>query len=124
VTNTPQVVRSARVSGRTRAASACPGLTKERAAVNESEGTSFYALTGGMAPGDVGIGIVALVAQPRIETGAVRIDLDGDGRAELFTSCTTSEGIQFQVWSENAHRGEARWTGYEYLAYDLEPTCP
>jgi hypothetical protein len=123
VTATPQTVRSGRLGARTRSAAACPGLAKERADVNE-EGTSFYVVADGIAPGDAGIGVVASAGWPRIVAGAARIDLDGDGREELFTSCSTSEGMQFQVWSEIPYRGEPRWTGYEYLAYDVEPSCP
>jgi hypothetical protein len=51
------------------------------------------------------------------------IDLTGDGTAETFTQCSTSEGISFSVWSGKPYAGEPLWSGYYYLGYDTEVIC-
>ena len=52
------------------------------------------------------------------------LDLNGDGVAETFTQCASSEGLWFRVWSGPAYKGTPLWSGYYYLADDTEVTCP
>lgn len=93
--------------------------------MNTKRAMSFYALeAGGVSPTDMGIGIVGLPANPTVVNGLARVDLDQDGRTEVFTSCAVREGIKFAVWTDRAYEGEPRWSGYEYLDYDMKPTCP
>jgi hypothetical protein len=72
----------------------------------------------------MGFGIVAPPANPEIVNGLARIDLDQDGRGEVFSTCAATEGINFEVWTEKAYEGEPRWSGYYYLDYESTPTCP
>jgi hypothetical protein len=93
--------------------------------MNAKPGISFYALeTESVGSTDMGIGIVEPPASLAVVNGLARVDLNQDGQSEVFSSCATSEGIKFAVWTGKAYQGEPRWSGYYYLDYDLRPTCP
>ena len=51
-------------------------------------------------------------------------DLDGDGKRDTFTSCSTSEGVNFSVWNGEAYKSKLIWSDYYYLGYDSEADCP
>ena len=96
-----------------------------RGAVNAKPGVSFYTLeAAGLALTDMGFGIVTPPTSPLVVKGLARADLDKDGQSEVFSSCATSEGIKFAVWTGQAYQGEPRWEGYYYLDYDTTPSCP
>ena len=78
---------------------------------------SFYELQ----PSTVELGIAVMGNVSRVDAG---VDLTGDGTAETFTQCSTSEGLSFAAWSGKPHEGEPLWSGYSYLGYDTEVTCP
>lgn len=93
--------------------------------MNAKRGVSFYKFeTGNISPTDMGFGIVKPPVNPAIVNGLARVDLDQDGHSEVFSSCATTEGIKFAVWTEKAYQGEPRWSGYYYLDYETKPTCP
>jgi len=93
--------------------------------MNAKPEISFYALeASSVGATDMGIGIVEPPATLAVVDGRARADLDQDGQSEVFSSCATSEGIKFAVWTAKAYQGEPRWSGYYYLGYDLQPTCP
>ncbi len=120
----PQKVQQVRSLEQTTDPAMCKALLQGRAKMNAKPGISFYTLEpGGVGATDMGIGIVEPPALT-VADGLVRVDLDGDGQSEIFTSCATSEGIKFGVWTTKAYQGEPRWSGYYYLGYDLQPTCP
>jgi hypothetical protein len=58
-----------------------------------------------------------------VKNGIASADLDGDGRAEYFRECTSSEGIHLTVWTGRLLNGQRRWHYYYYLGYDVEPSC-
>jgi hypothetical protein len=60
---------------------------------------------------------------PELIDGVVQLDLDGDGRAETFRACTSSEGLHLKIWSGAPGTGTQRWHRYLYLGYDVEPSC-
>lgn len=121
----PQKVQQARSLEQTTDPKTCKALLQQRAAVNAKPGISFYALQpGSVESTDMGIGIVEAPASPTVMNGLAQVDLNHDGQNEVFSSCATSEGIKFAVWTGKAYQGEPRWSGYEYLGYDLQPTCP
>ena len=105
------------VVGGTASEATCPALLRDRRKVNESK-WSFYELKLA-AQVDLGIGVTG-------DTKAVAggLDLNGDGAPEKFTQCASSEGVWFRVWSGPAYQGNPIWSGYYYLAYDTEVTCP
>jgi len=81
----------------------CPALLSDRQEVNKASGNSFYVVKLD-APSDLGIGIIGKVAVEPLS----------------FGQCMTSEGVRFTVM-----RGSQQvWTGYYYLGYDSEATCP
>ena len=56
--------------------------------------------------------------------GRIHTDVNSDGHQDYFTECSTSEGVQFNVWSGSPYKGKALWSAYYYLGYDTEPNCP
>jgi hypothetical protein len=121
----PQTVEQAQIQGQTDSSETCSALIPGRATLNAKPGISFYTLgSGKIANTDMGIGIVAPPASPTVVNGLARVDLDRDGGSEVFSSCTTSEGIKFSVWTDKAYQGKPRWSGYYYLGYDMTPSCP
>jgi hypothetical protein len=120
-----QRAQQAKILEPTDSAARCQPLIEGRAAVNAKAGMAFYALDApGVESTDMGFGIVAAPANPEIVNGLARIDLDQDGRVEVFSTCATTEGINFDIWTEKPYEGEPRWSGYYYLDYETTPTCP
>jgi len=109
----------AKVVRPTQSAALCPPLHVDRRAAN-STNFSFYEV--GPSDGrriESGIGLIGNVS--RVGVG---IDADGDGSADHFTHCTSSEGIWFGVWKDAPYKAKSLWSGYYYLGYDVDPTCP
>jgi hypothetical protein len=106
-----------RVGAETASDATCPALLPDRRTQNESK-WSFYELKLS-APVDLGIGVTG---EAKAVTGG--LDLNGDGAPEKFTQCASSEGVWFRVWSGPAYQGTPLWSGYYYLGYDTEVTCP
>lgn len=79
----------------------------------------------GPAPVDpsYAVGIVGVTTQFHAVDGAMAADVDGDRRNEIFRSCTSAEGVHFTSWSDAAISGQRRWHQYQYLGYDVTPTC-
>jgi hypothetical protein len=125
ITDEPQRVQRARLGGRTTDASACPALLEGRAAINAKSGISFYRLEAeALGTRDIGIAVIDPPALPTVVNGLARLALDPKAGEHVFSSCTTSEGVKYAVWSGQANRGEPRWSAYNYLGYDVTPTCP
>ena len=121
----PQTVERAQIQGQTDSSETCSALIPGRAKLNAKPGISFYTLgSGKIANTDMAIGIVTPPANPTVVNGLARVDLDRDGGSEVFSSCTTSEGIKFSVWTDKAYQRKPRWSGYYYLGYDMTPSCP
>ncbi len=125
LTGEPQTVQQARIGERTVSPERCQALKEGRAAVNAKPGVFFYTLEAGSLDATaMGFGVVPPPAQPEIVSGLARVDLDQNGRREVFSSCATTEGIKFAVWADKAYEGEPRWAAYYYLDYESPPTCP
>lgn len=69
------------------------------------------------------IAVVAPAHEPVVRNGRVEADLDGDGVAERFRACASSEGVHLTIWSGPPLTGRLRWHRYFYLGYDVEPSC-
>ena len=124
-TGVPQKVAQAHVLEKTDSAASCPALSEGRKEINSRAGTTFYRLdTQGASSSDTGIGIVASQTTPAVVDGFAKADLDHDGHDEVFSTCASSEGIKFAVWTDKAYQGQPRWSGYYYVDYDLTPNCP
>ncbi|HEV2117108.1 MAG TPA: hypothetical protein VGR48_13845 [Terriglobales bacterium] len=46
-----------------------------------------------------------------------------EGKADYFSSCAGSEGVNLLVWNGLPHQGTLEWHRYYYLGYDVETTC-
>jgi hypothetical protein len=106
-----------RIVGRATSDATCPPLLQDRRKQNEAR-WSFYELKLS-APVDLGIGVTG---SPKLVQGG--IDLTGDGKAEKFTQCSTSEGVSFRIWAGTPYQGMPLWSGYYYLGYDVQSNCP
>lgn len=121
----PQTVLPAEIEGPISSAAACPPLIEGRRKQNDRPGTSFYGLMATkLTATDMGIGVVAPPDKVTVVNGLAQTDLNSDGQREVFSSCATTEGIKFAVWSERAYQGSPLWSKYYYLGYDMKPTCP
>ncbi len=81
-------------------------------------------LEGALAAPALGIGLVGYAGALDTQAGHVSADLDGDGRAETFDACTSREGVHLRIRSGDAASPAVLWEAYDYLGYDVEPTCP
>lgn len=120
----PQTVRQAKVGEQTSSAASCPPLMEGRRRQNARAGTSFYRLKETkLTATDMGIGILAPPHKPTVVNGLAETDLNSDGQHEVFSSCATTEGIKFAVWTQRPYQGTPLWSTYYYLGYDMNPTC-
>jgi hypothetical protein len=116
----PQSVIQANVLDQTVSDKVCPALLPDRKATNSAQGLSFYEVSfHDQQSVELGIGIVGLATD-----GSTGIDVNGDGKADRFTQCATSEGISFGVWNGTPYQGRPLWSGYYHLGYDTRANCP
>jgi hypothetical protein len=121
----PQNVLQGKVGEQVSSAASCAPLTEARRRQNAKPGTSFYGLEGtNLTATDMGIGIVAAPQKLVLVNGLAQTDLNADGRPEVFSSCATTEGINFAVSSDTPGQRVPLWSKYYYLGYDMKPTCP
>lgn len=121
----PQVLLEAEIIQRTKSGEECYALLEERKDVNMSEGNIFYSVApASKAPLELAVGIVGWKEGFTTTDGTIHADVNGDGYQDYFTQCSTSEGVQFNVWSGSPYKGKALWSAYYYLGYDTEPNCP
>jgi hypothetical protein len=69
------------------------------------------------------IAVVGHAVPFSVKRGVVSGDLNGDGRAEFFRACTSSEGNHLTVWTGRPLTGKRMWHSYYYLGFDVVPTC-
>jgi len=100
----------------------CYPLLDDRRDVNLGNGLSFY-IVASDEPINLGIGFIKIESN-RYSYIADSLDLNSDGKRDTFSQCSTSEGIQFDIWEGEAYKSLLLWRGYYYLGYDIEPTCP
>lgn len=82
----------------------CFPLLDDRADINKSAGYIFYLIKSNK-PINLAIGVFESEKLPISEL--------------TFSSCNTTEGIQFFI----SNKDSLLWKGYYYLGYELEPTC-
>ena len=114
--DTPQTITQASVIGRRGRAWT---IARQRV-----PGTAYLLdrAPGGAAEG-LAIGIAGSFPDAAVAGDLARIDLDGDGEAETFRRCASSEGLHLTVWSGEPLKGPQDWHRYVYLGMDLEPDC-
>lgn len=100
----PQSVNTGEVLGPATSGEQCYPLLEDRRTANIGTGYSFY--------------LVNTKAQVNLAIGSVGKEIDTHGYN--YSYCTTSEGVQFST-SEGS---KTIWSGYYYLGYDSESTCP
>ena len=69
------------------------------------------------------IAVVRPAGPVSVRRGVASGDLNGDGRAEFFRVCTSTEGNHLTVWTGRPLTGRRVWHSYYYLGYDVVPTC-
>lgn len=114
----PQRAVQATVGRRAGPGDACPALDDDRREVNIAGGLSFYLIE---PEASDGLAIGVLMPEPAPDDA---LDVDHDGRRDVFEHCATSEGVRFRVRSGASGVGETLWSGYYHLGYDVEADCP
>jgi hypothetical protein len=100
--------------------SACPSPDESDRDLRRYE---IRMLKGSLEPSAIAIAVFAS-SRPFVKHGdSVSADVDGDGVAESFRSCASSEGLHLTVWSGKPLEGKLRWHQYYYLGYDVESDC-
>ena len=103
----------------------CSSRLAGRAGTSNLRDVRFYRLDRSpLAETSLAIALLDPPASFSPETPKSATDLDGDGRTDSFTVCTTSEGLRLEMWPGPEQSGAPLWSGYYALGYDLEPTCP
>ncbi len=69
------------------------------------------------------IAVVGSAGAVKVRRGIASGDLNGNGRAEFFRICTSTEGNHLTVWTGRPLRGRRVWHSYYYLGYDVVPDC-
>lgn len=100
----PQSVTKGEVLGPATSGEQCYPLLEDRRTINVDAGYSFY--------------LVNTKAQVNLAIGSVGKKIDT--HRYNYSYCTTSEGVQFST----SEGGKTIWSGYYYLGYDSESTCP
>jgi len=123
--NEPQTYYEGRVLEKTMSSLACPALLPDRKDTNLAEGYTCYAVAlPKQSSLELGIAMVGIEPTLQVTRGIVHGDINGDYHDNYFTQCNTSEGIRFNIWSDEAFKGDPIWSGYYYLGYDTESNCP
>ena len=118
-----QSVAKAKVLRPAQSGDDCPALLEDRRETNAREGRAFYKISPPNG-GELAIGILDLRNKIHRKKGHVSVDVNNDGHRDVFTRCSTSEGVSFNVWTHHAYEGKPLWSGYYYLGYDTEANCP
>ena len=124
LTDRPQ--RVARAAVEAKADSAC---TRNPGAADPAGSFYWLKLAGGKRLTKAGeplppaIAVVGPAGAVSARRGVASGDLDGDGRAEFFRACASTEGNHLTVWSGRPLVGKRRWHSYYYLGFDVVPDC-
>lgn len=104
----------------------CEPLSKDRRSVNTEGQNDFYVISKKAEPeNSPNFGIaVTLGSNSPINSISKTLDINNDGKKDSFSYCTSSEGINFDVWSQDPYESKHIWSGYYYLGYDIESNCP
>lgn len=110
----PQSFSQAQVTGRS--PSPCP-VTKE---LDTTVSNYEIRMTQGTLPKLVpAIAVVGSPASFTMDNNMVKADLEQNGKAEMFRSCSGSDGIHLTVWPGTPLSGAPVWRGFYY-----EPSNP
>jgi hypothetical protein len=121
----PQRIVAADIEAPATSALECKPMLEEREGLVDSRPAHYYTVTQWSDdPAEMAVGVVGDPTALNVVDGRARIDLNGDGEQEVFAVCATSDGIRFGLWTAEPYRGDPIWSGYYYLGYDLEPSCP
>jgi hypothetical protein len=90
-----------------------PGLTHYR----------FKTVSGSLPRAVPAFGLVNFKGALTPSPAGVGADLNGDGHASTFRSCTSTEGVHLTVWAGKPLESRRLWHSYYYLGYDVDPTC-
>ena len=101
----------------------------DQSCIPGSQGTAGYShyslkmVRGELAENAPAFAIANFGGVPRVSDSGITADLDGDGQAESFRACTSTEGVHLTIWTGKPPEGRRRWHFYHYLGYDVSPNC-
>ena len=117
-----------KIVGPARNSDECAPLTVGRKSVNIQDNQKFYLISKSKAiqTAESFVYGIAVVLDQNNTTASISetLDLNNDGIQDSFSSCATSEGISFGIWSATPYKSKSTWNGYYYLGYDIDSNCP
>lgn len=120
--------QNSKVLGPAKTADECPALSDDKKNVNTQGNKNFYLISKSKTVKEEGsfiYGIAVVISNNKtLASISEALDLDNDGIQDSFSSCASSEGINFDIWSTTPYKSKNIWNGYYYLGYDIEPNCP
>ena len=120
-----QQLHKAKIVRATMSADHCAALKEGRKEINIAQGYSFYEISSTQRnPDGLGLGVIGRPPVLNKSGDVISGDINGDGQSDYFTQCSTSEGVQFNVWSEKIYHQDPIWSGYYYSDYDTVVNCP
>ncbi len=54
----------------------------------------------------------------------IKVKIAEQSSLHPLTMCATAEGLSFDIWVDEPFQSQAIWSGYYYLGYDVDRTCP
>lgn len=119
---------NAKILGPAKTADECPALADDRKSVNTQGNKNFYLILKSKTIKEEGsfiYGVAVVIADNKtLASISETLDLNNDGIQDSFSSCATSEGINFDIWSATPYKSKSIWNGYYYLGYDIDSNCP
>ena len=84
---------------------------------------SIKTIQGALRKGAPAFAIAKPINPMEMSGGYLRADLDNNGRANTFRTCTSSEGVHLTIWEGKPLEGKRKWHSYYYLGYDVTSNC-
>ena len=121
-------IHNSTILGPAETADECPALAEDRKSVNTQGNKNFYLISKSKTIKEEGsfvYGVAVVIGDNKtLASISETLDLNNDGIQDSFSSCATSEGINFDVWSAAPYESKNIWNGYYYLGYDIDSNCP
>ena len=84
---------------------------------------SIKTIQGALRKGTPAFAFAKSINPMEVSEGYLKADLDNNGQANTFRTCTSSEGVHLTIWEGKPLEGKRKWHSYYYLGYDVTSNC-